>query len=243
MSYSDVARAAGIDYIQAVHHLQILSDGRAGHTGIDVLSRREEADRRYRTVAVTDLGVEAAGRFVSEQFDLGALDDPKAKAAKLGEALRRGPLPAIQFAAEALPSLALGTFAVLLEITRREASFAYHGVPAKVISEHLGISNFAKHLSILGPGLKGRKGLGLIESVPHPDDRRIKLPRLTAEGHRFVSSVAARVCNEERIIPKRAKLEKVIELANPDQISGLDDADFDLIFDADDTAAAHLGGQ
>jgi hypothetical protein len=45
------------------------------------------------------------------------------------------------------------------------------------------------------------------------------------------------------MIPKRAKLEKVIELANSDQISSLDDADFDLIFDADDTTAAHPGGQ
>lgn len=233
IGYDEVAHRAGIDYVQAAHHLEQLSDGRAGQGGLGLTARREETDRRFRTVTITDLGAALARRFILPGSALVAEGAPQTQHATLRDALQRGPLQATQFAADAMPGIALGTFTVLLEITRQEAKFAYEGRPAKEIAEQLGISNLAKHISILAQGLKGREGFGLVETVPHPVDRRIKLPRLTAQGHRIVSGIAARVCDADPLVPRRAKSEKVADLEGPDLIEGLNDDDFDLTFDLD----------
>lgn len=234
LSYDHIASKAGIDYMQAAHHIEYLSTGRAGHEGIELVTRREDADRRYRTVTITEKGRDLARRFVSPEIGLEFNEEPIVEAARLSEALRSGPLPAIHFATNALPGAALVTLTVLLEIARNEVRFGLEGLPAKTIAAQLGISNFPRHLSILSEGLKGRDGLGLVECITSPEDRRIKLPRPTAKGHRVVSQIAALVCGEALIVPRRAKLEKAIELASADMISSLDDADFDPAFDVDD---------
>lgn len=231
LGYDDVARLAGLDYIQAAHQLELLSNGRAGQEGLELVVRREEADRRFRSVTLSDLGTNLAKRFAGPEVHLGSEGSPQAEDAALRDALQRGPLPAIQFATNALPGISLGSFTVLLEITRQEAAFAFDGKPAKVIAEQLGISNFARHLSVLGSGSKDRKGFGLIEIISNVDDRRIKLPKLTAEGHRIMSEIAARVCEEERVVPKRVKPEKLEHVTEPSEITFLDDDDFDLTFD------------
>jgi DNA-binding MarR family transcriptional regulator len=234
ISYDDIASRAGLDYIQAAHHIEQLSTGRAGHEGLELITRREEANRRYRTVNLTEKGSDLVRHFVPPELDVRSKEGSTVQEAKLNEALRGGPLPAIHFAIDALPGIALGTFTVLLEIARNEARFGFEGMPAKTIAEQLGISNFPRHLSMLSDGLKGRDGFRLVECITSPEDRRIKLPRLTAKGHRVVSQIAALVCGEALIVPRRAKPEKAIELASADMISSLDDADFDPAFDVDD---------
>lgn len=218
LSYGEIATLSGLEYIQAVQQIEMLSSGRSGKDGLGLLTRLSKAGK-VRFVTLSREGIEFA-RFFAPQFEDATSNDA------LASQIAKGPLPGFQCATRELPSMTLGTLAVLLQVALRQRSFGIEGVSSKTIADDLEISNFPRHLAILGDGLGERPGYGLIRLRDSAKDRRVKLPELTDEGHRVVTSIAAAVTGRAVDPPKRVKPEVLEALDSPNDMSNLEEDDY-----------------
>ena len=91
---------------------------------------------------------------------------------------------ALDMLREVDPGISIGTAAALIKIGRRLPSLALGSETLKGIGAEMGIpySSFLRHTDLLAEGAEGTKSLGLIEKGVHPEDRRARQVRLTAEG-------------------------------------------------------------
>lgn len=227
LSYHDVAELAGIDYIQAAHQIEMLSSGRNENGGLGLLIRQQGISVKQRAVLLSPKGERFARTFAPVL---------KAEVSK-GEIARQigcGPLPAFKIATELLPGMALGTFTVLLSIALKQRAFGIGGSSAKTIADELEVSNLPRHLAILGDGLGDRSGFGLINMIENAKDRRIKLPELSAKGHRLVTEIASNVVGHAIETPRKVKPEVLYALESPDDMSAVSDEDYIPIKTDDD---------
>ncbi|MGO4910650.1 hypothetical protein ACEN2J_20460 [Pseudorhodobacter sp. W20_MBD10_FR17] len=221
MSYDEIATLAELEYIQAVQQVEMLSSGRGGKDGLGLLTKQNKMSK-VRSVTLSKEGVEFARFFVTH------LDEATSNEA-LASQIAQGPLPGFQCATRELPSITLGTLTVLLQVALRQRSFGIEGASAKTIADNLEISNFPRHLAILGDGLGERAGYGLIRLRDNAKDRRVKLPELTDEGHRVVTAIVAAVTGRAVDPPKRIKPEVLEALDSPDDMSNVEDDDYTSI--------------
>lgn len=139
-------------------------------------------------------------------------------------------------ATEILPGIALGTLTVLLNIALKQEAFGIHGKPAKTVAEELKLSNFPRHLAILGDGIGDRPGYGLINLVESAKDKRIKLPELSVKGHRFLTTLASEVVGHPIERPRKIKPKVLESLESPEDMSGVGENDFTQIETENDSS-------
>lgn len=242
LSYEDVARAADQEYIQALHHIELLSTGRRGHVGPELLIRREVEDSRSKLVTLS-----ATGRTLARLFAYSDRDHPEFE--HIAKEIKKGPLLALGEIHQRLPGISLGTLTVLLQVGIMQEEFGIYGVPAKRIAETLGISNMPRHLALLGDGVKKRgepqfetarraktapeKRLGyrVIQFVTSVDDARVKLPEMTPKGHTVLTEVARALCGGNVEIARRIKPEVLEALESPDDMDDLDESAFEDLYE------------
>lgn len=82
------------------------------------------------------------------------------------------------------PGMSIGAAAALIKIGRRMPALALGQETFKGIGVQMQIpySSFLRHTDLLAEGAPGTKSLGLIEKGVHPEDRRARQVRLTADG-------------------------------------------------------------
>lgn len=211
LTYERVAQLAGLDYMQAAHHIELLSSGRRDKEGLQLLSRAKVGGGKVRCVRLTPKGEEFVRLFAPSQ---GAHPDFSRVTAELA----KGPLPALRVAAEMLPKITLGSFTVLLHIGLKQREFGFDGLAAKVVADELGVSNLPRHVATLGRGKRGQEGYGLIDLIESPKDGRIKLPELTDEGHRVMHAVACAVLGREIDPPRKVKPEAFEQQDRPEDV-------------------------
>ena len=233
LTYEEVARETGLKYIQALHHIELLSTGRSKQGGLGLVSRRDAAKGRITYSALSDLGKETVKLFAWVERDASHFEPVAVE-------IHTGVLPAITKALEFLPGISLGALATFLQVGLMQREIAFYGVSAKEIKERLNIANVSRHLSILGNGLKKRDakergekrpGYEVIEMIVSMEDSRVKLPELTDKGHKILFEIAKAVIGKEPTHPKRPKPELLENMESPDEIDDLDDFGFDDLFE------------
>lgn len=235
LSYEDVAHETDQDYIQALHHIELLSTGRRNQNGPELLIRSRTENSRVKRVMLSEKGANAL-----RVFALSARRHPDF--ARVSEELGQGPLQAIDEVVKYLPGISLGTLTVFLNVGLMQREFGFDGLPANKLAKKLHISNLPRHLAILGAGLKKRDGqkkrekpekrtgYDVIRLVVSEDDGRVKLPEVTGKGHEVLTAIASAVMGENAHSPKRAKATALTALESPDDIDNLDDVDFETLF-------------
>lgn len=219
LSYRDVAEVAGLEYIQAVHQIEMLSTGRNNKDGLGLLVRQEAKMSKFRAVTLSQRGEDFARTFAPRLEDGISSRD-------IATQIEYGPLPGFRVAVDNLPGIALGTLTVLLNIALKQKAFGIHGIPAKTIAEELELSNFPRHLAILGNGLGDRPGYGLINLIESAKDKRIKLPELSEEGHRVLTAIASEVVGSPVEKPRKVKPEVLDSLDSPDDMPSVSEDDY-----------------
>jgi DNA-binding MarR family transcriptional regulator len=91
------------------------------------------------------------------------------------------------------PGMSIGTATALIKIGRRLPALALGSETLKGIGMEMGIpySSFLRHTDLLAEGAEGTKSLGLIEKGVHPQDRRARQVRLTADGEALLRRLDA----------------------------------------------------
>lgn len=137
-------------------------------------------------------------------------------------------LPVFHMVRQEAPGLKLGTFCVLLAVTQNAERFGARGDPSGLITEQLGLSNLPKHFEHLSSGSDKRPGLELLELQKHPHNRRITLPKLTANGLRLMANIAAALRHKPPSAVRFPKEEKLRAASSPDDVKKFSDDDFDF---------------
>ena len=220
LTYESVARMNDLEYIQALHHIELLSSGRRGKAGLDLLIRIKGDVGNTRLVKLSEKGEALVRLFAPQSEASGSFETVIAYVAK-------GPLQAFRVVVENLPGITLGTLSVFLHVGLKQRDFGVLGVPAKVIAKQLGVPNFPRHIAALGPGLDGGRGYGVINLVENSDDRRIKLPEVTPEGHRILHTLASAVLGREIDRPRKRKDIVFKRLTRPEDAPPIQDDDPD----------------
>lgn len=216
LSYEAVARVNDIEYIQALHHIELLSSGRRGKTGAELLVRIQGEIGNARRVRLSEKGEAIMRLFAPELAPEAGIED-------VVSVVSRGPLSAFNVVARELPGITLGTLTVLLHIGLRQREFGFWGVPAKTIADSLGISNFSRHLAALGPRPGEEREYNVISMVPNQNDKRVMLPELNANGHRILSTIVAAVLMREFEQPRRLDPDALREMARPEDAPRIND--------------------
>ncbi len=238
LSYDYVANKGDQEYIQALHHIELLSTGRRGHVGPELLVRQEVKDSRAKRVTLS-----AKGRDLARHFAYSDRDHPDF--AHIAHQLKHGPLAALRDITQRLPGVSLGSLTVFLQVGMVQKEFGFDGTPVKRFTETLDISNMPRHLGLLGDGLKKRvpakresssrvrtapeilPGYEVIKLVTSLDDGRIKLPEVTPKGHAILTALASALFDEQAEIAKRVKPEILKTIKSPEDIDDLDDSAFE----------------
>lgn len=219
MTYETLARLAGLEYIQAAHHVQLLSSGNRDAGGLGLLSRTREGGGKARTVRLTPKGEDFVRLFARTTGT-----DPDFS--KVVAEVAREAFPALQVAVERLSNITLCAFTVLLHIAAQQRWFGFDGAAAKVIAEQLGVSNFPRHIAALARRTQ-EEGDDLITLVESSKDKRVKLPQMTPAGYRVVQAVMSALLGREAAPPKKFKREAAERLANSSDVPPIADDDPD----------------
>ena len=221
LPYDGIASLTGLDYNAAIYQVAQLADGRGGQPGLRLLALSPLDRSRKRGVSLAEDGWNLARIFVS--------DEEQQDGAGIADAIRQGPLQAVQIASEEMPGISLGTLTVLLFVAQLQRSFGFDGLAARTLEGKLGISNLPRHLSALAEGSDGKPGYGVLSLLPHATDKRVKLPELTERGHQLVSRIAAAVIGENLVAPLRPRPEKLDALDDPGEIQWLGPEDYEPV--------------
>lgn len=227
LRFLDVATAANLDYELAAHQIAHLAEGRRGGAGLKLLERLHGPDSRTKVVIASRSGKAVACRFALKQHReaaLGLSEDERTQ--RLGDHLQQSVLPGVQTIAKLAPGLSLGTVCVLLYIGLNQKRFGYEGKTFQRITKSLGISNVARHLTILGEGNDKLDGMGLIEFFQRSDDKRKKFPRPSRTGMGLLVNLASALLREPAAMIKQPRAEAVEALASPEDVETLSDEDY-----------------
>ena len=166
---------------------------------------------------------------------------------KISDYLTQTVLPVFAMVRKEAPSLAIGTFCVLLATAQSAERFGARGDPSGIVAEKLGISNLPKHFEHLGNGSEIRPGLMLVELQRHAQNRRITLPKLTDKGLTLVANIAAGLRHQPPSLVRYPKEEKLREAKSPEEVADFSDDDFNfnkiewLDQNGDDTSSSSQG--
>ena len=125
----------------------------------------------------------------------------------------------------AAPDMNMTTFCVLLYVTQHNERFAYYGDPAAKIAQALDITNLPRNLEKLAVG----NGVGLLELLKSPRDRRVTLPKLSTRGLELTANIAARLREQKPSQVLHPKPESLERAPSPNDVKNFSQADFDAI--------------
>lgn len=220
LAYRELADLLGHDYEATAHQIAALDSGRGGRAGLGLLKRTGKG--RSRLVTSTGRGCAFTLRFLSREERAAPHDVQISR-------LRERVIPALEIILGRNPGMTLGTCASFLYIASHEARFAYDGMPAKIISEALGISNLPAHLRVLNEGGGHGSSAQLIDFYTNEYDQRIRLPRLTSAGLGLKCDLVSALTGSAVETPRLPKPTSLDRLDSPEDIDTLDDDDFDNI--------------
>lgn len=210
VSYDEITHESGLAHTLAIHQIvHLCADDKSGKQSA-LLIKREEQDRRFRSVLLSEAGKSVAAWFL-----------PSGMTGDANSYIRDCILPALQIVMNTRPALALGTLTVLLYVARNQDRFGFEGKHIREVSKNLGISNLTRHFNVLSKGPTDTANGGLVTLITNSKDKRAKLPEVTVEGHAFVAQIAAALIGELPVAPRHpseAQIERLPVSSDVDKI-------------------------